>query len=236
MLPVRFSVHFDTPSRLIVDSPGIPLAFAAGLVSFLSPCCLPLVPGYLAAVSGTAAPEPATGVNRSVLARSLLFVATFSVIFVMLGLRATALGVFLLRNQPALNKVASGAIAAMGILFVASVFVARLNADWRPQALLQKAGRGGPVVAGAAFAVAWTPCIGLTLGAILGLAATQRSAPQGALLLAVYSSGLAMPFLLVGGRLQRPAARLHVLQATLREGPGRFRSAAARHGRPGHDR
>jgi cytochrome c-type biogenesis protein len=179
----------------VVDAPNVALAFAAGLVSFLSPCCLPLVPGYLATVSGARPDELGGHVDRRVVGRSLLFVGTFSAIFIALGLTATALGRFLFDNQPTLNKVAGIAIIAMGVLFVASVFVVRLNRDWRPGALVERAGRGGPVLAGAAFAIAWTPCVGPALGAILGLASTQNGSGQGALLLTVYSAGLAVPFL-----------------------------------------
>jgi cytochrome c-type biogenesis protein len=179
----------------MVEAPSVALAFAAGLVSFLSPCCLPLVPGYLATVAGV---EPGDGFRRldpRVLGRSAVFVATFSLIFILLGLSATALGNLLFDNQPALNTVAGVLIIAMGVLFIASVWVVRLNRDFRPDALLQRAGHGGPVLAGAAFAIAWTPCVGPALGAILGLASTQQGTGQGALLLAVYSAGLGIPFL-----------------------------------------
>jgi cytochrome c-type biogenesis protein len=179
----------------VVEAPSIALAFAAGLVSFLSPCCLPLVPGYLATVSGVAPGAPGRRIDPRVIFRSLVFVATFSLIFVVLGLTATAVGDFLFDNQPTLNKVAGVAIVAMGGLFIASVFVARLNRDWRPVALVERTGTGGPVVAGAAFAIAWTPCVGPALGAILGLASTEEGTAQGAFLLAVYSAGLALPFL-----------------------------------------
>ncbi len=83
----------------------------------------------------------------------------------------------------------------MGLLFLAALVVPHLNRDWRPDSLVQRAGRGGPVVAGAAFAIAWTPCVGPTLGAILGLASTSEGTARGALLLAVYSAGLGLPFL-----------------------------------------
>lgn len=180
----------------MLDAPTVTLAFAAGLISFVSPCCLPLVPGYLAAVSGKAPGSEAVGVNRTVLPRSMLFVASFSAVFILLGLSATALGAFLFDNQPALRRLAGVAIALMGLLFVAAVFVTRLNRDWRPSGLIERAGSGGPVIAGIAFAVAWTPCVGPTLGAILGLASTTQSAGEGAALLGVYSAGLAVPFLL----------------------------------------
>ena len=181
----------------MVDAPNIALAFAAGIVSFVSPCCLPLVPGYLATVAGVEAERVADRrIDPRVLGRSALFVATFSLFFILLGLGATAAGAFLFDRQPTLNKVAGTAIIVMGLLFIGSVFVTRLNRDFRPQALVARAGRGGPVVAGAAFAIAWTPCVGPTLGAILGLAATQQGTLEGGLLLAVYSAGLGLPFLL----------------------------------------
>ena len=179
----------------MVDTPSLALAFAAGFVSFVSPCCLPLVPGYLATVSGTKPSELGRRIDPQVIGRSLVFVATFSLIFVLLGLGATAIGSFLFSSQLVLNKIAGVAIIAMGALFLGSVFVTRLNYEWRPEGLIQRAGKGGPIVAGAAFAIAWTPCVGPTLGAILGLATTTQGTGQGALMLGVYSAGLAVPFL-----------------------------------------
>ena len=180
----------------MADGPNLALAVAAGLVSVLSPCCLPLVPGYLAAVADVKPGERrARRFDPHVLARSAVFVSTFSLIFIGFGLTATALGTFLFDNQPLLNKVAGILIVVMGALFIASPFVLRLNREWRPHGLIQRAGRGGPIVAGAAFAIAWTPCVGPTLGAILGLAATSDGTAQGALLLSVYSAGLALPFM-----------------------------------------
>jgi cytochrome c-type biogenesis protein len=180
----------------VVDAPSLALAFAAGFVSFVSPCCLPLVPGYLAAVAQvTPGEQRRRRLDPRVLARSGVFVATFSFIFIAFGLSATLLGSFLFDNQPLLNSISGTLIIIMGLLFIASVFVVRLNREWRPGALVERAGRGGPVIAGAAFAIAWTPCVGPTLGAILGLAATTRGTAQGAGLLGVYSAGLALPFL-----------------------------------------
>jgi cytochrome c-type biogenesis protein len=180
----------------MIEAPSIALAFAAGLVSFLSPCCLPLVPGYLASVSG-AEVEASRGIrpDPAVVARALLFVGSFSAVFILLGLTTTALGSFLFHSRSDLERVAGVAIIAMGLLFLASVFIPRLNRDWRPDALSRRAARSGPVIVGLAFAIAWTPCVGPTLGAILGLAASGQSAGTGAALLAVYSAGLAVPFL-----------------------------------------
>lgn len=175
---------------------GILAALAAGIVSFLSPCVLPLVPGYLSAVSGVSPNELESAGWRRVLGPSLLFVASFSAIFIAMGLTATALGSFLDDNRELLTKISAALIILMGVLFIGSLFIARLNREWHVNGLLERAGRGGPIVAGAAFAIAWTPCIGPTLGAILGAASLSGSAAHGAFLLAVYSAGLAIPFLL----------------------------------------
>jgi cytochrome c-type biogenesis protein len=180
----------------MVDSPTVSLAFAAGVVSFVSPCCLPLVPGYLAAVTGRTPDENARRVDRHLVGRSLVFIGSFSAIFILLGLSATAIGSFLFESQLTLRKVAGVAIIFMGLVFVGAVFVPRLNRDFRPGGLIGRAGAGGPLVAGVAFALAWTPCVGPTLGAILGLASTQQSTVEGAALLAVYSAGLGIPFFL----------------------------------------
>src|SRR5438093_947657 len=102
----------------MADAPGVGLAFAAGTLSFLSPCCLPLVPGYLATVSGMDLKREDRRVDPRVLGRSALFVATFSLLFVLLGLGATAAGSFLFDNQPTLNRVAGVAIIAMGLLLL----------------------------------------------------------------------------------------------------------------------
>jgi cytochrome c-type biogenesis protein len=175
---------------------GILAALAAGVVSFLSPCVLPLVPGYLSAVTGVSASELDDASWRRVLGPSLLFVASFSAIFILLGLTATGLGSVLQDHKETLTKISGALIIAMGVLFVSSLFITRLNREWHVDALLERAGKGGPIVAGAAFAIAWTPCIGPTLGAILSAASLSDSAAHGAFLLAVYSAGLAIPFLL----------------------------------------
>jgi cytochrome c-type biogenesis protein len=174
---------------------GILAALGAGLVSFLSPCVLPLVPGYLSAVSGVSVSELDRADWRRVLVPSLVFVASFSTIFILLGLTATGIGRTLQEHRDVLEKVAGSLIIAMGVLFVASLFVARLNREWHVDALMSRAGKGGPLIAGMAFAIAWTPCIGPTLGAILSAASLSSSVAHGAVLLAVYSAGLGIPFL-----------------------------------------
>ncbi len=175
---------------------GFLAALAAGCLSFLSPCVLPLVPGYLSAVTGVMPKDLDRAPLRKVLGPSLLFIASFSAIFILLGLTATALGSSLNENRRTLELVAGWLIIVLGLFFLATPFVARLNREWRVDALMERAGRGGPFVAGAAFAIAWTPCVGPTLGAILSAAALSDSAAHGAYLLAWYSAGLAIPFLL----------------------------------------
>jgi cytochrome c-type biogenesis protein len=191
---------------------GIFAALAAGIVSFLSPCVLPLVPGYLSAVSGVSATELENAGWRRVMGPSLLFVASFSSIFILLGLTATGLGSALQDHKEALTKVSGVLIIAMGLLFVGSLFITRLNREWHVDALLERAGKGGPIVAGAAFAIAWTPCIGPTLGAILTAASLSGSAGHGALLLAVYSAGLAVPFLLTAIAFSRMTTAFAVVK------------------------
>ncbi len=187
-------------------------ALGGGIVSFLSPCVLPLVPGYLSAVTGVSAAELDEAGWRRVLVPSLMFVASFSAIFIVLGLTATGLGSFFNDNKQLLTKISAALIIAMGVLFVASLFITRLNREWHVNGLLERAGKGGPVVAGAAFAIAWTPCIGPTLGAILSAAALSDSAGRGAFLLAVYSAGLAIPFLLTALAFSRMTTAFTVLK------------------------
>jgi cytochrome c-type biogenesis protein len=192
---------------------GIPLALAAGLVSFLSPCVLPLVPGYLSTVIGVTPTDLKEGVGaRRVLVPSLLFIASFSAIFILLGLSATVIGSTLNQHKHALELIGGTAIIALGLLFLATPFVSLLNREWHPEALLRLAGRGGPLVAGAAFAIAWTPCTSITLGAILTQAAISNSAAHGALLLAFYSAGLAIPFLLIALAFERMTLALGVVK------------------------
>jgi cytochrome c-type biogenesis protein len=174
---------------------GLFAALGAGIVSFLSPCVLPLVPGYLSAVTGVSVAELDDVSWRSVLGPSLIFVASFSVIFILLGVTATGIGQTLHEHRDALETIAGVLIIALGVYFIASLFLVRLNREWHVEALMSRAGKGGPIVAGAAFAIAWTPCLGPTLGAILTAASLSSSAAHGALLLAVYSAGLAIPFL-----------------------------------------
>jgi cytochrome c-type biogenesis protein len=172
-------------------------AFAVGFVSFVSPCVLPLVPGYLSAISGVSFAELSEGRRRAdVLGPALLFCLAFSVMFIALGMSATGLGQTLSDNRELLLKIAGVVIILMGLLFIGTLFLPALNREWRPETLLRRASTGGPVVAGLAFAIAWLPCTGPTLGAILTAASTQHTVGRGGILLAFYAAGLAVPFIL----------------------------------------
>jgi cytochrome c-type biogenesis protein len=195
-----------------VALPGLFAALGAGVVSFLSPCVLPLVPGYLSAVSGVSVAELDRASWRSVLIPSLIFVASFSVLFILLGLTATGLGQTLQQHKNTLETIAGILIIVLGVYFVASLFVVRLNREWHVEALMARAGKGGPIVAGAAFAIAWTPCIGPTLGAILTAASVSGTAAHGALLLAFYSAGLGIPFLLTALAFSRATTAFAVVK------------------------
>lgn len=172
-------------------------AFAVGLISFISPCVLPLVPGYLSTISGVSFADIEAGRGRAkVLGPAILFCLSFTVMFVALGMTATGLGSTLQDHRLVLQKIAGVVLMVLGLLFIATLFVNRLNREWRPEALLARASTGGPIVAGLAFAVAWLPCTGPTLGAILTAAGTEGDVGQGGVLLAFYALGLAVPFIL----------------------------------------
>jgi cytochrome c-type biogenesis protein len=173
-------------------------AFAVGFVSFVSPCVLPLVPGYLSAVSGVSLTEIKDRERSTwrILLPAIVFCASFTVVFVVLGMTATSLGSVLRDSRGTLDKVAGAVIIALGVFFLLTPFVDRFNREWRPEALISRAGSGGPLLAGAAFAVAWTPCVGPTLGSILTAASVSDTVAKGGILLLFYSLGLAVPFLL----------------------------------------
>ncbi len=195
-----------------VSGADVPVAFVAGLVSFLSPCVLPLVPGYLSVVTGVSVTEIEDADWRRVLGPSLLFIASFSAVFIALGLTATALGQTLRDNQDLLTDIGAVLLIVMGVLFIVATYVDRLNREWHVEALLTRAGKGGPIVAGAAFSIAWTPCVGPALGGVLTLAGIEGELAHGAFLLAVYSLGLAIPFLVTALAFSRATTAFAVVK------------------------
>lgn len=170
-------------------------AFGVGMLSFFSPCVLPLVPGYLSAISGVSPAEMEEAGARRMLGPALLFVLAFTTIFMALGLGATGLGQTLTDNLTLLRKISGASIVLLGVFLGVSLLIPKINLEWRPEMLTQRAGSGGPLIAGAAFAIAWTPCVGPTLGAILTAAGTKEHLGEGAVLLLFYSAGLAVPFI-----------------------------------------
>jgi cytochrome c-type biogenesis protein len=178
-------------------------AFAAGIVSFLSPCVLPLVPGYVSYVAGGSLDdltERASARTRlNALVMSGCFVLGFTAVFVALGASASALGEFLLVNKVEFGYVAGAIIIVFGLYLTGLLKLPFLSREAR---FISRLGGGHPAAAGVlgmAFAFGWTPCIGPMLGAILAVSATQGTAGDGALLLAIYSLGLGVPFLVAAG-------------------------------------
>lgn len=176
----------------------VALALVAGVVSFTSPCCLPLMPGYVAYVSGVAAEAGGTVfVRRRVLGAALLFVLGFATVFTLLGAGASAAGAVLLRNRLVIEKVAGAFVIAMGLVTMGFLRVPFLYREARLDLRRIRTGPLGAVPLGMAFAIGWTPCIGPVLAGILTAAATTQTAWTGAGLLFVYSLGLGIPFLLL---------------------------------------
>jgi cytochrome c-type biogenesis protein len=183
-------------------------AFGAGFLSFISPCVLPLIPGYLSFVSGVSLDEMRDGSapaasRRQVLVTSLAFVLGFSLVFVALGASATALGRFLFDKLPLLAKLAGAIIVIFGLHTMGVFRIAALEREKRVHAERKPAGPLGAMLVGIAFAFGWTPCIGPILAGILTIAASKNTVREGVLLLAVYSAGLGVPFLLTSVAINR---------------------------------
>jgi cytochrome c-type biogenesis protein len=172
----------------------IAVAFAAGLLSFVTPCVLPLVPGYLAAVSGT---QPGVGGRRVVIA-SLPFIAGFTVVFVALGALAGVAGGAFADDRDVLLKIAGIVVVALGFAFMGLLPIPFLERMAAPGLLDAARRRGSSALLGGAFGLCAAPCIGPVLASILALASESSTVGQGSLLLLVYSAGLAVPFILVG--------------------------------------
>jgi len=181
-------------------------AFGAGLISFISPCVLPLVPGYLSFLSGVSLDqlrESQEDVRGRVLANSVAFVLGFTLIFVLLGASASFVGQFLLAQLPLLSKVAGGLIVLFGLHTMGVLRFSWLYQEKRVQLQRKPVGLGGSALFGMAFAFGWTPCIGPILAGILTFASAQETMGQGIGLLALYSLGLGLPFILAGLGFER---------------------------------
>jgi cytochrome c-type biogenesis protein len=189
-------------------SVGLAAAFAAGVLSFLSPCVLPIVPAYLSFMTGLTISE-LSGDDvplRVVLVPSILFVAGFSIVFVAFGASASVLGHFLVQYRSVVGRIAGLVVLAFGLLMTGWIKVPWLYGEARVGLERSRAfGRGAALVMGMAFAAGWTPCVGPILGTILALAASVGDVGRGALLLLAYSIGLGVPFILTAllfGRLK----------------------------------
>jgi cytochrome c-type biogenesis protein len=200
-------------------------AFVAGLVSFLSPCVLPLVPGYLSLISGAGVEElqsqQSARLFRKVMLNSIAFILGFSVVFITLGAISTEVGQLLARYKSTLAQVAGVIIFLFGLHLTGIFRINALYADKRLHSVKGGSTMVGAFVIGFAFAFGWTPCVGPILAVILGFAAEQDSVAKGILLLTVYSLGLAVPFLLTSLGIERFLkfysrfrAHMHALEVT----------------------
>ena len=181
---------------------GVAVAFAAGLLSFLSPCVLPLIPSYVGYLTGMSVEEVERRRGTAVL-HGLWFVAGFSLVFVLLGAAASAVGNLLRDYQVWLGRVGGVLLILFGVYLLGILRPALLMREWRVELARKPLGYFGSGVVGFTFGAAWTPCIGPILGGILTLAATQAGLGRGILLLAVYALGLGVPFLLTALALDR---------------------------------
>ena len=179
------------------ESVGILIALTAGVLSFLSPCVLPVVPSYLSFVTGMTLEDLQGEIDRrEVMTHSVLFVLGFSIIFMLLGASASFLGEFFRAYEEWIARVGGVLIIVLGLHLMGAFRIGALMREKRVHLADKPAGKIGTLAVGAAFGAGWTPCIGPVLGAILTLAGTRETVWEGTALLGVYSLGLAVPFLL----------------------------------------
>ncbi|ATF18599.1 cytochrome c biogenesis CcdA family protein [Phaeobacter gallaeciensis] len=192
----------------IIDAGLIPamlVALTAGLVSFLSPCVLPIVPPYLAYMSGVSIGEiqGTARARRKAIVAALFFIMGLSTVFLLLGFTASAFGAFVLQNQELFAQVSGVVVIVFGLHFLSVFRIPLLDREARMETDQSGGSAVGAYILGLAFAFGWTPCIGPQLGAILSLAATEASVARGTLLLGIYALGLGVPFLLAAIFLTR---------------------------------
>jgi len=189
------------------------LALVAGVVSFTSPCCLPLIPSYLSYVTALPVADLGSRQARAVTLRaSLLFVAGFTVVFTALGASFAFVGSALLANVPLILRIAGVGIILMGLGMLGVLNIPFLHQEWRPALGTSRRGVKAAFPLGMAFAAGWVPCIGPVLATILATAASTQTAPWGAALLALYSVGLGIPFVVLGLGFQRMRGSVAWLQ------------------------
>lgn len=186
-----------------MESISLLAAFGAGFLSFVSPCVLPVVPGYLSFVSGAsmeelASGESTTGRRWAIMIDIMAFVVGFSIVFIALGASATAVGGFLLSKLSLLSKIAGVLVIILGLHMIGVFRFKALYQDKRFHQQSKRVGPLGSLLVGLAFAFGWSPCIGPILGGILAYASTQDTVGQGMVLLAFYSAGLGVPFIIAG--------------------------------------
>ena len=177
------------------------IAFGAGLISFLSPCVLPLIPGYISYVSGSSLNELVERKNVNLIP-IILFTVGFSIVFIIFGAASTFLGQVLLKNSFELRIIAGLVIIILSLHIIGLINIKFLNYEKRINTNISK-NFFSPILIGMAFAFGWTPCIGPILGSILVLASTEESLVKGIILLSFYSAGLAIPFILSGYLMQK---------------------------------
>jgi len=184
------------------ESVGVTISFTAGLLSFLSPCVLPLIPSYVSFITGLSLDE-VRAARRIALAHALLFIAGFTLVFLALGATATVLGQLLLRNREWVGRIGGVLVIALGLYLLGAFNISALARERRVHIATKPLGYLGTIVVGMAFAAGWTPCIGPILGAVLTYTASSADLRRGLVLLLAYSLGLAVPFVLAALMIDR---------------------------------
>ena len=213
MLPAGFLPPADDPlsESSLAGNVAVPIAFGAGLASFLSPCVLPLIPSYITFITGMTLDDVQRS-RRVALVHSLLFVLGFSLIFLALGASATLLGRLLVTYRVWISRIGGLLVLVFGLYLLGLFNLGAFSRERRVHITDKPLGYLGTLVVGVAFGAGWTPCIGPILGSILTYAASQGDVSRGVLLLAAYSLGLAIPFVLAAVAMERFLTAFHVLK------------------------
>lgn len=198
----------------MVDQLTLPLAFGAGLVSFVSPCVLPLLPAYVTYLTGSNLEQLAAGEGggrRTMVLNGIFFVLGFTIVFVLLGLSVSSIGRILTEHMGIVRRVGGVVVIVFGLYMAGLLQLMTLDRDTRMQAPVRPPGPMNSLLLGATFSAGWTPCIGPVLASVLLLAGTSQTAGEGAVLLLSYAAGMALPFLVLTLSLDRMHATLKKL-------------------------